>query len=63
MYINTKGLRDHECKVRFNEVEDQLINSIVEFTGTQKAVFVREMALEHIKTLISKGQLDIKQAI
>jgi len=62
MYTNPKGLRDHECKVRFNDPEENMINSIVEFLGTQKAVFIREMALEHIRSLVATGQLEIKKA-
>lgn len=60
MYTNPAGIRDHEVKVRFNEAEEKLIESIVDYLGSQKAVFVREMALEHIKSLIEQGHLKIK---
>ena len=61
MYTNTKGLRDHEVKVRFNDAEEAMIDSLVEYLGKQKAVFVREMAIEHIKTLLAAEQLNNKK--
>jgi pimeloyl-CoA synthetase len=54
MYTNIKGLRIHEVKVRFNEEEDKLINHICDYHGVQKAAFVREMALEHIKEFLAQ---------
>lgn len=57
MYTNPKGIREHEVKIRFNEEEAILIDGLVNFLGTQKAVFIREMALEHIKKVLSDNTL------
>lgn len=58
MYTNTKGLREHEIKIRLNEEEAEMINGLVHLLGTQKAVFVREMAIEHIKSKLSENKLE-----
>lgn len=58
MYTNIKGLRVHECKVRFNEEEDKIINHICDYHGVQKAAFVREMAMEHIREFLAQEELN-----
>lgn len=61
MYTNTKGLRDHCIKIRLNEEEAKVVDALVSFLGKQKATFIREMAIEHIKELSDSGQLDIRK--
>lgn len=61
MYTNTKGLREHEIKVRLNEEEAKIVEGLVHMLGTQKAVFIREMALAHIRKQLSDTQLNQEQ--
>lgn len=45
MYTDPSLIREHVVKLRFNDREANLINSWVEYTGQQKAAFIREMVL------------------
>lgn len=45
MYSDPSLIREHVVKLRFNDREANLVNSWVEYTGQQKATFIREMVL------------------
>lgn len=49
MYADPTKIRANEVKLRFNDQETQLIDALVNYTGEQKAVFIRELVLEGIK--------------
>lgn len=46
MYSDPANIREHVVKLRFNENEHALIDAWVNYTGQQKAAFLREMLLE-----------------
>lgn len=46
MYTDPSLIREHVVKLRFNENENALIDAWVNYTGQQKAAFLRDMLLE-----------------
>lgn len=46
MYADPSLIREHVVKLRFNENEAALIEAWVNYTGQQKAAFLRDMLLE-----------------
>lgn len=46
MYTDPSLIREHVVKLRFNDNESALIEAWVNYTGQQKAAFLREMLLE-----------------
>lgn len=55
MYADPSLIREHVVKLRFNDNEAALIEAWVNYTGQQKAAFLREMLLE-------AARLDLLQA-
>jgi hypothetical protein len=49
MYTDPSLVREHVVKLSFNEREAELINAWVNYTGQQKAAFLREMLLEQAR--------------
>lgn len=49
MYSDPSLIRDHVVKLSFNDREAELINAWVNYTGQQKAAFLREMLLEQAR--------------
>lgn len=49
MYADPSLIRDHVVKLSFNDREAELINAWVNYTGQQKAAFLREMLLEQAR--------------
>lgn len=48
-YSDPSIIREHVVKLSFNDRESQLINAWVDYTGQQKAAFLREMLLEQAR--------------
>lgn len=49
MYADPQYIRSREVKVRFNHQEAQLIDALVDYTGQQRAVLVRELVMEGLR--------------
>lgn len=49
MYSDPSLIREHVVKLSFNDREAELINAWVNYTGQQKAAFLREMLLEQAR--------------
>jgi hypothetical protein len=49
MYTDPSLVREHVVKLSFNDREAELINAWVNYTGQQKAAFLREMLLEQAR--------------
>ncbi len=45
MYSDPSLIREHVVKLSFNEREADLVNAWVNYSGQQKAAFLREMIL------------------
>lgn len=46
MYADPSLIREHVVKLRFNDNEAALVEAYVNYTGQQKAAFLRELVLE-----------------
>lgn len=55
-YSDPSLIREHVVKLSFNEREAELINAWVNYTGQQKAAFLREM-------LLAQAQLEIDASL
>lgn len=49
MYSDPSLIREHVIKIRLNDNEARLIDALVNYTGQQKAVLLREMVLEQAR--------------
>lgn len=49
MYTDPSFVRDHVVKIRLNDLEADLVNAWVNYTGQQKATLLREMILEQAR--------------
>lgn len=57
MYTDPSLIRDQFVKIRLNEREATLLDSVVAYTGQQKSTFLRELLLEQAALVLS-GQAD-----
>lgn len=57
MYADPSLIRDHVVKLRLNDDEAMLVDSLVNYTGQQKAPLLRDLLLEQAKLVLS-GQAD-----
>lgn len=46
MYSDPTLIRRHTVKVRFNDREAALVDALVNFTGEEKAAFIRSLILD-----------------
>jgi hypothetical protein len=58
MYADPSLIRDVIINVRLNDVEAELLEAVVKYTGQQKSSLLREMFLEQAR-LVLMGQGDI----
>ena len=58
MYADPSLIRDVIINVRLNDVEAELLDAVVKYTGQQKSSLLREMFLEQAR-LVLMGQGDI----
>lgn len=49
MYTDPSLVRDQVVKVRFNDQEAALVDAWVNYTGQQKAAFIRDLILEQAR--------------
>lgn len=49
MYADPALIRDKTVKLSFNDLEDDLIQAWVNYHGSQKAAFIRELVLEQAR--------------
>lgn len=49
MYSDPSLIRDHVYTVRFNDLEDDLVQAIVNYTGQERAVVMRDLVIEGAK--------------
>lgn len=49
MYADPSQIRTHTIKLSLNDVENDLIQAWVNFNGSQKAAFIRELLLEQAR--------------
>lgn len=56
MYANPRHIRSHDCKVRFNDDENAILEKTAELAGRQKAAFIRELALERLDEILAAEQ-------
>lgn len=52
MYADPTKIRSHVVKIRLNDEEVQLIDSLMRYTGEQKAAFLREIIIENANKII-----------
>lgn len=57
MYADPALIRDNPVRVNFNDAEAELIDALVNYTGQQRAVLIRELILEQARLVLS-GQAD-----
>ncbi len=63
MYADPSLIRDHVIKLRLNDSEAALVDALVNFTGAQKASFLRELLLEQARLVLAgEGHLGTAQA-
>lgn len=48
MYSDPTKIRSHVVKLRFSDEEHNLIQSIVDYTGAQKAALLRDLILGQV---------------
>lgn len=49
MYSDPSLIRDHVYTLRLNDLEDDLVQAAVNYTGQQRAVFLRDLVIEGAK--------------
>lgn len=49
MYTDPSQIRQHNVKLSFNDLENDLIQAWVNYTGGQKASLIRELVLEQAR--------------
>lgn len=57
MYADPTLIRDQFVKIRLNDREASLLDSLVAYTGQQKSTLLRELLLEQASLVLS-GQAD-----
>jgi hypothetical protein len=45
MYANPSLIRRHTVAVRFNDKEAELVQALVNYTGAEKAAYIRDLVL------------------
>lgn len=45
MYADPSLIRTHTVAVRFNRKEAALVNALIDYTGGEKAAFIRDLVL------------------
>jgi hypothetical protein len=63
VYQNKKHLRDHEIKVRFDELTLRAIDALAELTRKQRAVLLRDLVTDEIYRRLRKEESDGCDAI
>ena len=61
MYSDPALIREHIIKIRLNDIEANLIDSLVHYTGQQKAPLLRELLLEQAR-LVLTGDADLARS-
>lgn len=61
MYADPSLIRDVVVKVRLNDVEAELLEAVVKYTGQQKSTLLRELFMEQAR-LVLCGQADIERS-
>jgi hypothetical protein len=57
MYADPSLIRDRVVKLSFNDDEFALVDALVNYTGEQKAAFLRKLILEQAR-LVLAGEAD-----
>lgn len=52
MYQDPSLIRKHVVKVRFSDREIELINALVNYTGEQKAAFIRDLVMNQTVSIM-----------
>lgn len=63
MYMDPTKIRSHTVKLRLNDDEHKLIESMVKKNGGQKAVLLRDILLEQAEEIINEHTSKNKQAV
>lgn len=45
MYADPSNIRKHVVALRFNDKEADLVNALVQYTGAEKAAYIRDLVL------------------
>lgn len=61
MYSDPSLLRDHVYTVRLNDLEDNLVQSAVDYTGQQRAVFLRDLIIDGAKRALFADASEVAQ--
>jgi hypothetical protein len=56
VYSDPTLIRRHTVKVRFNDREAELVNALVNFTGEEKAAFIRALILDRAMEVMHVDQ-------
>ena len=56
MYSDPTLIRRHTVKVRFNDREAALVDALVNFTGEEKAAFIRALILDRAMDVLHAEQ-------
>ena len=63
MYSDPTKIRSHVTKLRFSDEENRLIQALVDYTGEQKAVLLRELILEAAASAIGGHSAPVVQVV
>jgi hypothetical protein len=60
-YTDPALIRKHTVKLSFNENEAALVNAFCQFTGEEKAAFLRSLILERANEVLSHCRESVSQ--
>ncbi len=53
MYSDTSLIRHHRVNLSFNEREAELVNAVCNYTGQEKAAFIRDLVLDRVQEVMA----------
>ncbi len=53
MYSDTALIRSHRVNLSFNEREAELVNAVCNYTGQEKAAFIRDLVLDRVQEVLA----------
>lgn len=53
MHLHTKHIKKHAYKVSLNDEQQALLNAICSATGEQPSAYIRELAMEQLRQLVT----------
>lgn len=53
MYGDPALIRSHRVNLSFNQNEAELVNAVCNYTGQEKAAFIRELVLDRVQEVLT----------